>query len=934
MSNSKLSQSHFFSITIKRWLSLFLCAVTASIVIFIFSEFIWLQKAFTSYSQIITAEPWLYTSSAFIGGVGIKVLLERFYIAHPQRAFAPNLRYPPTTISILITLTIFGYVFIYSKDDWAETLILMLENQVFTQLCLVISGICAANLYHSLKKHNLGVSFSILLTLVLPTLFIALGSISSSLFYVFLGLNFYYFSILFIFVFIEILCIKPNNALTSNSKTNKSPKTVHESLKTLTDFENWFKDDTPITSINDLEADYQVYAKRIYQRLIHGGVKGQSTLPQHIALCGPFGCGKSSIIACIVNELKQNDVTDTKANWLHCDISTWGTEPNNLAQVVLAHIIDTIAEKLDMCAFRSLPSHYVEALKGGGGQWPIFAALITKNINEEKYLECINRVLVATNINLLVTLQDIDRGTKDNTEKRLNALGSLLDRLNNRNLTQLNFIVALGNEQPQQIEVISKVTGTTEHLLNLNFTSIIKSYTYLAIKKALENDKIIVLSDNMPKYNRDSFYTITLKTELDYNNLVTTSPRTGKIQRNNLFYAETEQLSRAIHSSRILKKVLRRVNEAWQVDKLMGEMNITSILMLTTLREVNQRVFSQFETHYDSLFKAKDGNTTLILNDIVKDQDGRIDLNLRNFLIVTLGLIEKNTNQTDSNTKLLKKSDTDRIDEIFKYITIKTADHEEHKNKALTFNPEISASQTIGCNDSNNDYIDYLNRFKLEQIPQSEKDLGNTDQVIILEIIELLKLELMDFLERWFEIIDDKHYLYQRFLPLFYNASKVDDIKSVHHLFSELKPNDNTDKIERNTFESLLGLLIRKNLTINNISKILNIFLKYENQKLNIKISTLKILNPNEHGYLADYLSRINNQYGSISYAFKYSLYMSSNKNADLSYITNVVKGYTRMTNDQIMILTRNHVKNLSDYPLLNEELKKSLSGYDWHIHY
>jgi hypothetical protein len=927
VSNSKLSLSHFFSITIKRWLSLFLCAVTASIVIFIFSEFIWLQNAFTSYSQIITAKPWIYTSSAFLGGVGIKVLLERFYIAHPQRAFAPNLRYPPITISILMTLTILGYVFIYSKDDWEENLVFMLKNQVFTQLCLVISGICAANLYHSIKKHNLSVSFSILLTLVLPTLYIAFGSINSSFFYVFLGLNVYFFSILSIFVFIETLCSKPNKILTRSSKNHNA---VHESLKTLSDFENWFKDDTPINSINDLEADYQVYAKRIYQRLIHGGVKGQSTLAQHIALCGPFGCGKSSIIASIVNELKQSDVTDTKANWLHCDISTWGAEPNNLAQVVLAHIIDVIAEKLDMCAFRSLPSHYVEALKGGGSQWQIFAALITKNINEEQYLERINHVLAATNINLLITLQDIDRGTKDDTEKRLNALGSLLDRLKNRNLTQLNFIIALGNEQPQQLEIISKVTSTTEHLLNLNFKSTIKKYTELAIEHAIKNNKVIVLSDNIPKLNRNSFYTITLKTESDYNHLTEISPRTGRRPRNNLFYVETEKLSHAIHSTRILKKVLRRVNEAWQADKLMGEMNITSILMLTTLREVNPRIFGQFETNYYSLFKAKDGNITPILNDIVKDKDGGIDVNFLNYLIVMLGLVKKEMVHSSSGANPFNKSDTDRIDEIFKYITIKTAAHEENKNEVLTFNPKISASQTIGCNDNNQDYIDYLSRFKLEQVPQSEKDLGNADQVIILEIIELLKLEFIDFIERWFEIINNKHSLYQRFLPLFYNVSKADDSKSAHHLFSELNCDDSADILEINTFKILLGTLIRKNLTIENIAIIFNILLSYEdNQNIfNIVYNVFKTSHSKgARGYILD----IDTSSTEISLAFKYSLTISLSQNKELSKITEIINRYTPMTDDDITLLTQ-YSKNqefLSDYPLLKEELTNILSGYD-----
>lgn len=80
-------------------------------------------------------------------------------------------------------------------------------------------------------------------------------------------------------------------------------------------------------SISDLEPDYQVYAKRIYERLINGGIKTEQELAQHIALYGPFGCGKSSIILSVVNELEKR-VIDGKENkktkWIHCDIANLG----------------------------------------------------------------------------------------------------------------------------------------------------------------------------------------------------------------------------------------------------------------------------------------------------------------------------------------------------------------------------------------------------------------------------------------------------------------------------------------------------------------------------------------------------------------------------------------------------------------------------------
>ncbi|WP_167850839.1 ATP-binding protein [Pseudoalteromonas sp. KS88] len=243
-------------------------------------------------------------------------------------------------------------------------------------------------------------------------------------------------------------------------------------LESLDYLQQWFKDDSIIKQTEKLEPDLQVYAKRITERLRNGGDKYEEYMAQHIALCGPFGCGKSSIVAAIANELKKSKKVEAelsdeeklkverqnKINWIHSDISTWGAASGSVAHVVLSHIIDDISQHLDMCAFRALPKHYTEALKSGGSFFQFASTLLAGPVDIEQSFQKLNDVLEATNHKLLITLQDVDRGTGDENEKRLNDIAALLDRLKDRKLTHINFIVAMGNENDIAAEVISKAT--------------------------------------------------------------------------------------------------------------------------------------------------------------------------------------------------------------------------------------------------------------------------------------------------------------------------------------------------------------------------------------------------------------------------------------------------------------------------------------------
>ncbi|WP_172591710.1 P-loop NTPase fold protein, partial [Shewanella xiamenensis] len=457
-----------------------------------------------------------------------------------------------------------------------------------------------------------------------------------------------YSAMLILFIFLEKRLIKADSNFVSS--TNETSKKEVENFRSIEEFQSWFKDDTPINTIEQLEPDYQVYANRIYDRLINKGEETED-LAQQIALCGPFGCGKSSIIASIFNKLKQNTSEKTnKRNWLHCDISTWGIQADHVAQVILIHVIDTIAEKLDMCAFRSLPKHYVEAMKGGGSHWQIMAALLNKTTDVETCLAELNSVLLTTNINLLITIQDIDRGTLDDTVRRLNELAALLDRLKCKNLNKINFIIALGNENREQAEIVSKITNRTEYILKKDTSTVILNYIEMALKYAINNNNIIILSDHTGP-DENELHTVIIKTEEDLNlifvqnsdDMTSEHPPYKKIKRNknNVFHQEICLLSNIIDSHRLLKKILRRVDEAWKSDKLMGEINIISLIMLSTLREVKPNYFSKFQQEYDFLYNAASTKISIEnIQEVVTEKNGNVDKTYTDFIVIMLGLVD------------------------------------------------------------------------------------------------------------------------------------------------------------------------------------------------------------------------------------------------------------------------------------------------------
>ncbi|MGP5156953.1 P-loop NTPase fold protein [Pseudoalteromonas prydzensis] len=756
-----LSQS--LPIPAQRWLSLLLCAITAAAITVFLSNVSFVQQAYMKWGSILYANPVLHYSFAFLAGIGIKLMLDKFYISHAKRSIGFNWKYPPTTIAVWFSI-IATLVYVFISERYQGYLLddeLLFASLKYLHIALFACVLCIS--FQELQVKTKKVSIK-----SWGLLFLLLG--------MFLVMSGYYdmpwpliTTYILLYSIAVILRVRGNGSSEVVSTNNDIALSDSDNeFSDLEDFRAWFKDGSIITSTAQLEQDLQVYANRITERLRNGGDKYEQYMAQHIALCGPFGCGKSSIVAAIANELKKSKKVEAelsneeklkveqqnKINWIHSDISTWGAASGSVAHVILSHIIDDISPHLDMCSFRALPKHYTEALKSGGSFFQFASTLLAGPIDIEQSFQKLNDVLEVTNHKLLITLQDVDRGTGDENEKRLNDIAALLDRLKNRDLSNINFIIAMGNENEVAAEVISKVADYREDIAKKDFTDLLVDYIY----ENLTRSKVLTVTP----YSLESLDDV----------------RNNKISRIGFYLSEIAELNKLISSLRVLKRILRRVNEIWWHNNLKGEVNFISLLMVLALREVKPSLFSNYLNFIDSTKL----NSELV--DVEKFLEKDTPSDLKEYLKVMLNI--------KINTVEIKDSDPPKERDIW------------------LLNPNKEYLQTVGCT---NDMSYYIQRITRQSISNGEC----IDQDVIKDILKLTKLPLSEFVEEWLSFDEYKQEKYSQFIFLKFSEDQTLAYQEVG--------NDNLpDTLSSTECRHVIKFVhyLAKNLTIENIYEIFN----------------------------------------------------------------------------------------------------------------
>ena len=765
-----MSQS--LPIPAQRWLSLLLCAITAAAITVFLSNVSFVRQAYASWGSILYANSVLHYSFAFLSGIGIKLMLDKFYISHAKRSIGFNWRYPPVTISVLFGL-LFIVVYVYVTNNEIEEQLTAYAFVSFKFLSLSFLAAAATIIYQT-KLYTEKPIFSVALCAV-------------SAFYLFSAINlveiehafWVFFFIAVAYLGMSIYLLSEQLRVSNKELIVESKQKVEFKFESLEHFQKWFKDDLPVQSTTELEPDLQVYAQRITERLLTGGDKEgyERKGAQHIALCGPFGCGKSSIVAAIANELKKPKKIEAglsdeeklkveqqnKINWIYSDISTWGAASGSVAHVILSNIIDDISQHIDMCAFRALPKHYTEALKSGGSFFQFASTLLAGPVDIEQSFQKLNDVLEVTNHKLLITLQDVDRGTGDENEKRLNDIAALLDRLKNKDLSRINFIIAMGNENEVAAEVISKVADYREDIAKKDFTDLLVDYIY----ENLTRSKVLTVTP----YSLESLDDV----------------RNNQISRIAFYLSEIAELNKLISSLRVLKRVLRRVNEIWWHNNLKGEVSFISLIMMLAMKEEKPLLFAKYTQFIESVkIKSKQVDIERFLEKDTSEE-------LKEYLKVMLGI---------------------------KVNTVPIHDSTPPKERDIwSLNPNIEHLQTVGCS---NEMSFYVQRIMRQSILSSEFK----DQEVIRDILKLKKLSLLSLVEKWLSFDQFKQEKYSQFIFLELNNEQTLAYQGAEY---DSLPNKLSSTKCRYVVKFVHHLA--KNLTIENIYEIFNKLLYIQDRK-------------------------------------------------------------------------------------------------------
>lgn len=203
----------------------------------------------------------------------------------------------------------------------------------------------------------------------------------------------------------------------------------------------------------------QHIAKQIEKTLCDEKNKAKST---RILICGPFGVGKTTAINLAVDKLKNKKELP---KLVHCNIDLWGVEAESIIQYVLDEVLIALGTEIDMCKFRSLPSHYISAMNAGNTSSKVFAAFMHKPTSPDALLKSLNDVINAANLRLLVTIQDLDRNQK--ALDSLHALAGLLDRL--EELQGIDYIFA-GENRPEFSDTLLRICPIRFDFSIPNFT--------------------------------------------------------------------------------------------------------------------------------------------------------------------------------------------------------------------------------------------------------------------------------------------------------------------------------------------------------------------------------------------------------------------------------------------------------------------------------
>lgn len=324
--------------------------------------------------------------------------------------------------------------------------------------------------------------------------------------------------------------------------------TKEENFQVIDSDTPWYQHEKPINKMEQDRFQRMPLVNRLYNIITSSNVNDA----RGIALIGPFGIGKSSLINMAIDTIQRK-----KSNYIICRINSWGTyeSENQIQRNIIEEIIFVLGKITSTTSLSGLPSKYIHSLKGAQSLWLDALPIFDNHSSSNKQLEKINELLSRINHYVILIIEDVDRN--DEAEKIINSLASLIDRLNH--CENFRFILSIG-EKLNTPDVINRICRYKEFLTNNtdNTLSLIEICLQDLIKKShiAHKDELIESISTKPSM---------------------------------LTYFPSDAILSYITNPRDLKIILRQIDYDW-TEILKGSCNIIDLLAITILKHYEPHV--------------------------------------------------------------------------------------------------------------------------------------------------------------------------------------------------------------------------------------------------------------------------------------------------------------------------------------------------------
>jgi hypothetical protein len=294
---------------------------------------------------------------------------------------------------------------------------------------------------------------------------------------------------------------------------------------------------------------------------------------QSIALLGPFGSGKSSILARVRATLERS----TPATFVIAEFNGWAIpQAADAPRVALERVVEALSHIADVQAYRSLPESYKRLIAAEPSG--LVAKLLgsTGEYDPLVHLKSLEPFLEAVDAQVVLFVEDADRAGSEFETRHLERLLNTL-----REVQRVSFVLSIDGSRGPKFDY-RKLCDVIEVVPKLSAERV---FEVLSVAYRSWMDQVVL----DPRPRRESV----LYLDQEPNELLKFYRRAAKD-------SPVHMLTALMQSPRRLKHMLRRVDRVWT--NLAGEVDLDDLIVVSALRELDDpRVFEFLAENIDLL---------------------------------------------------------------------------------------------------------------------------------------------------------------------------------------------------------------------------------------------------------------------------------------------------------------------------------------------